>query len=83
MVHEHFHYVWFFGQLQEFRQPRSRKRAGRRRILHSPIPDYSSIPPKIDCWRRTSKTGGEDNEVSYVVSCSVDQMQPRNLPGIG
>jgi hypothetical protein len=78
-----FHYVWFFGQLQEFRQPRSRKRAGRRRILHFPIPDYSSIPPKIDCWRRTSKTGGENNEVSCVVSCSVVQTQARNLPGIG
>jgi hypothetical protein len=82
VVDDHFHYEWLFGLLQELRQSRSRQRAGRC-ILQFPVPDYSGILPKVDCWRRNSKTGGEENEVSCVVSCSVVQMQMRKLPGIG
>jgi hypothetical protein len=62
---------------------RRHQRAGRRPPLHISTPDYSGILPKVDCWRRNSATNGEENEVSCVVSCSVVQMQARNLPGIG
>jgi hypothetical protein len=48
----------------------SNQRARRRRNLHFPIPDYSDIPPKVDCWR----IGGEDSKVSGAVACGVVQM---------
>jgi hypothetical protein len=44
---------------------------GRRHILQFHIPDYSVIPPKVDCWRRNGKIVGENNEVSGALSCSV------------
>jgi hypothetical protein len=53
---------------------RRHQRAGSRPILNYPIPDYSAIPPKVDCWRRDWKSGGEESEVSCTVTCSVVQM---------
>jgi hypothetical protein len=67
-------YGWFFGLLQELKLSKSSKGAGRRRIPNFPVPDYSGIQPKVDCWRSNSKIGCEDNEVSGAVLCSVVQM---------
>jgi hypothetical protein len=53
---------------------RRHRRAGNRRNLNYPIRDYIAIPPKVDCWGRDWKPGGEDNEVSCTVTCSVFQM---------
>jgi hypothetical protein len=50
------------------------QRAGSRRNLSIPTLKYSKNPSKVDCWRRNSIIGGEDNEVSCAVSCSVVQM---------
>ncbi|XP_033606391.1 uncharacterized protein LOC117282118 [Cryptotermes secundus] len=45
------------------RGPRSSQRSEIRPILCFPIPDYSKIPSRVDCWRRKPKNCGEDNEV--------------------
>jgi hypothetical protein len=50
------------------------RRAGKRRIVHFPIPDYSDVKPKVDCWRKDWETGDESSEVSCTVKCSVVQM---------
>jgi hypothetical protein len=52
-------------------------------MLHLPMPDYSKIQSKVNTWRRMPKIDGEDKkEVSDVVTCSVVQMEARNLPRI-
>jgi hypothetical protein len=33
------------------------------RILHFPKPDYSKIPPKVDCWIKKPKIGVDDKKV--------------------
>jgi hypothetical protein len=33
------------------------------RILRFSKPDYSRIPPKVDCWRNIPKIGGDDKKV--------------------
>ena len=53
---------------------RGRRRAGRHRIVHFPIPDYSDVKAKVDCWRTDWKAGGESSEVSCTVNCSVVQI---------
>jgi hypothetical protein len=50
--------------------PKRSKRAGSRRILHIPTPDYSYIQPKTDSWRRESEICSDD-EVSGAVTCDV------------
>jgi hypothetical protein len=42
--------------------------------LNIPTPDYSRTPSKVDCWRKNSIIGVEENKVSGAVSCSVVQM---------
>jgi hypothetical protein len=37
--------------------------AGRKSILHFPMPDYSNIQAKVGTWRRKSKIGGDDKKV--------------------
>jgi hypothetical protein len=63
--------------LQDLRHARSSQRAGKRRILNIPTPNFSDILPKVDCWRRDWKIGGEGNEVSDAVSCSVGHIKER------
>jgi hypothetical protein len=41
---------------------RRQHRAGVHRILDFPIPDYTKIPHKVDCWRRKPKSGGEGKD---------------------
>jgi hypothetical protein len=50
------------------------RHAGARPPLHIATPDYSEILPRVDCWRRKPRNGGEGNEVSCAVACSVVQM---------
>jgi hypothetical protein len=39
-------------------------------ILHIPTPDYSVIPPKVDCWG-SSLVSCSKEEVSVAMSCHV------------
>jgi hypothetical protein len=40
------------------------KHAEFNRVVNIPIPDYSKIPPKVDCWRSKAKIDGEQKKVS-------------------
>jgi hypothetical protein len=67
-------YIYFWVVLFLLQEIGNGQHAGRGRILHYPIPDYSHIPAKVDCWRKNSKHIGEENEVSCAVSHSLVQM---------
>jgi hypothetical protein len=51
--------------------------------VNIPPPDYSKVPPKVDCWRRKPRIGGNRKKVSCVMTRSIVQMRRRNPPGIG
>lgn len=58
-------------------------RARYHQCVHIQPPDYSKVPPKVDCWRRESTIRGDRKKVSSVMTCSTVRMRRRNPPGIG
>jgi hypothetical protein len=43
-------------------------------ILNFPIPDYSHIPAKVDCWRRNGEIRSKDKKVRGAMTCGVVHM---------
>jgi hypothetical protein len=59
-----------------------KQRARFYRIVDIPTPDYTKIPPKVDCWRREPKNGVQNKKVSMVMTCSMVQIRRRISPKI-
>jgi hypothetical protein len=74
---------WLFGLLQELRSSTSSQYDGNQLNLHIPMPNFTDITGKVDCWRKNWKIGDGNNEVSGAISCIGCQMYGRNLTVVG
>jgi hypothetical protein len=74
LVDEKFHSEWPWSVVGIQQIDSQVRYAGGCPLLHIPTPDYSTILPRVDCWRRKPRNGDGGSEVSCAVACSVVQI---------